>query len=110
MHLPVGLHARRGEIEIRFSDALDLAAAVNPANYSLKTWGLKRTADYGSPHIDERPLSVSAAGISADGKSVTLKTPDLAPTWGMEIVCRLQTADGKPCERVIHNSIFHLGE
>ena len=54
--------------------------------------------------------AVESATVSDDGKSVTLSLPDLKPTWGMEIVCRLQTSDGKPFQRVIHNSIFKLGE
>ncbi len=96
-------------MEITFTDALDRTAAADPANYALKTWSLKRTANYGSPHINEQPLAVEAVAVSEDGRTVTLKTPELRPTWGMEIVCRLQTSDGKPFERVIHNSVFELG-
>ena len=110
MHLPVGLRARRGAIELTFTDPPDREAAANPANYALKTWSLKRTANYGSPHVNEQPLPVEAVTMSEDGRTVTLKTPTLRPTWGMEIVCRLKTSDGKPFERVIHNSIFELGQ
>jgi putative heme-binding domain-containing protein len=110
MHLPTKLRARRGEMEITFTEPVDRTAAGDPANYSLKTWSLKRTADYGSPHLNEQPLAVKAVTVSEDGRSVTLQTPTLRPTWGMEIVCGLKTSDGKPFERVIHNSVFELGE
>ncbi|MEX2138279.1 MAG: DUF6797 domain-containing protein [Pirellulales bacterium] len=110
MHLPVGLHAQSGELEIAFTDPLDRTAAGDSANYSLKTWSLKRTANYGSPHVNEQPLAVEAVKVSEDGRSVTLKTPALRPSWGMEIVCRLKTSDGKPFERVIHNSVFELSQ
>jgi hypothetical protein len=109
MWLPVGLHAREGELELRFTDPLDAAAASNPGNYALKTWSLKRSAEYGSRHTNERPLAVEAAVLSEDGRTVTLKIPTLAPTWGMEIACRLKGNDGTRADRVIHNSIFSLG-
>jgi hypothetical protein len=48
--------------------------------------------------------------LSQDGRILTLKTPELAPTWGMEIRCRLKDADGRDMSRVIHNSVFQLGE
>lgn len=110
MHLPVGLQARRGELTVTFTDPLDCATASDPARYSLKTWSLKRSEEYGSKHFDEKPLNVVAVTASDDGRSVTLKLSDLRPTWGMEIVCRLKTSEGKPFERVIHNSIFKLPE
>jgi hypothetical protein len=110
MHLPIGLQAKRGALSIHFTDPLDRATASKPGSYSLKTWSLKRTADYGSKHYGEKRLAVESATVSDDGKTVTLNVPDLRPTWGMEIVCRLQDRDGQPLERVIHNSIFQLGQ
>jgi hypothetical protein len=95
-------------MEITFTDALDRAAAADPANYALKTWALKRTANYGSPHVNEQQLPVEAVTVSEDGHTVRLKIAKLRPTWGMEIVCRLKSSDGKPFERVIHNSVFEL--
>jgi putative heme-binding domain-containing protein len=110
MHLPVGLHAKRGELAITFTDPVDQRLASQPESYSLKTWSLKRTAEYGSKHYDEKRLALESAVVSDDGRTVALSIPGLQPTWGMEIVCRLQSSDGKPFERVIHNSIFKLGE
>ena len=110
MHLPVGLRVKRGKLAITFSDPLDPIAAANPESYSLKTWSLNRTAEYGSKHYGEKRLPVESATVSDDGRTVTLGLPDLQPTWGMEIVCRLKDRDGKPLERKIHNSIFKLGE
>jgi hypothetical protein len=109
MYLPTTLHVRRGELVIGFTDPLDRSVASKPENYALKTWSLKRTADYGSPHVDEKPLSVEAVAISDDGRTATLRIRNLSPTWGMEIVCRLKGSDGESFTRVIHNSIFNLG-
>ncbi|MGC4105719.1 MAG: hypothetical protein QM753_05085 [Thermomicrobiales bacterium] len=110
LHLPVGLAARQGELELKFTDPLDRTAASNVANYATKTWSLKRTEKYGSEHYDEQQLAVERVQVSADGRTVTLHIPNLQPTWGMEIACRLIGEDGQPRERVIHNSIFRLAE
>jgi len=110
MHLPIGLAARRGQIELTFTDPLDPTAACDAANYSIKTWSLKRTERYGSDHNNEQPLAVERADISPDGRTVTLRISKLQPTWGMEIACRLVGNDGITHQRIIHNSIFRFGE
>jgi hypothetical protein len=76
----------------------------------VKTWSLKRTADYGSKHYDERPLPIKGATLSADGKTVTLAAPELRPTWCMEIKYEFRSASDKPVAGVIHNTIHKLGE
>jgi hypothetical protein len=110
MHLPIALRAKPKSIEIGFTDAIDRQAGADAANYSIKIWSLKRTANYGSDHYDEHSLAIERADVSADGRTVTLHVPELSPTWGMEITCRLATADGQRVDRVIHNSIHRLNE
>src|SRR5581483_9521745 len=107
--LPVGLRAVAGGVEVTLTDALDPASAADPRNYAVKVWGLKRSAQYGSKHIDEHPLAVTRATLSADGKTVRLDIPDLAPTWGMEIRYRLKAPDGRAVTGVIHNTIHTTG-
>jgi len=107
--LPVGLHARTNGIAIQFSDALDPVTANNPKNYAVKVWSLKRTAGYGSKHIDEHSLNVGQATLAADGKSVFLSIPKLQPTLCMEIKLNLRGADGTPFSRTVHNTIHQLG-
>ena len=109
VHLPVGLQATEQGMRIAFTGALDRAAAEKPDNYSVKIWGLKRTANYGSDHYNERPLRVTAAALSADGKTVRLEIPEIEPTWCMEIRYRLKTAEGKGVNSMIHNTIHRLG-
>ncbi len=110
VYLPTGLHATRQGMEINFSGALDRATAEDPANYAVKIWALKRTANYGSPHVNERTLTVTGAAVSADGKTVLLSIPDIEPTWCMEIRYRLKGANGEPVNSMIHNSVHRLGE
>ena len=106
--LPVGLKAKAGGVEVTFTDAIDAKAAADPSNYEVKVWGLKRTQNYGSKHIDEKTLAVTKA--TADGKTVRLEIAGLAPTWGMEIKYRLKGTDGRAVTGTIHNSIHEFGK
>ena len=108
--LPVGLKATASGVELTFTDPLDAKAAADPKNYDVKVWGLKRSQNYGSKHLDEHPLAVAKATVSGDGKTVRLEIPDLAPTWGMEIKYRVAGADGRPVAGVIHNTIHAMGK
>ncbi|AMV23960.1 Cytochrome c [Gemmata sp. SH-PL17] len=108
--LPVGLKAKTGGIELTFTDALDAKSAVDAKNYKVKVWGLKRSQQYGSKHIDEKPLTISKATVSPDGKTVHLDIPDIAPTWGMEITYRVKGTDGRAVTGTIHNTIHALGK
>jgi len=109
VHLPVGINATTEGVRLTFSGELDPETAENPANYNVKVWGLKRTASYGSPHVNEHPLEVSRVDLSADGKTVLIHMPDIAPTWCMEIRYRLQGIGGERIDSMIHNSIYNLG-
>ncbi len=82
--------------------------AADPKNYEVKVWGLKRSQNYGSKHIDEKRLAVKKVTLSANGKTVRLDIPDLVPTWGMEIRYRVKGADGRTVNGVIHNTIHTL--
>jgi hypothetical protein len=108
-HMPIGLQAKRGSLTIEFSDPLDPEAAENPEHYLVKSWGLKRTAGYGSKHYNEKRLPVTDVKLSADGKTVTLAVPDVQPTWCMEIRYRLLGVDGQKVDNMIHNTIHRLG-
>ena len=110
VHLPIGLHAKRGGVELTFSGQLDPAMSADPTNYAVKVWSLKRSADYGSKHYDEHEVSVSEATPLAIGNGVFLTIPDLAPTWCMEIKYTLKARTGKPIEGVIHNTIHALAD
>ena len=107
-HLPVDLNAKTNGMVVTFTDKLDAASARDPKNYSVKVWSLKRTADYGSEHYNERSLKVTSAKLSDDGKQVFLKIPDIGPTWCMESSYEVQSADGKPIRGRIHNTIHKL--
>lgn len=96
-YLPVATRAQQGRYTLTFSDPLP-----STGTFHVKAWNLKRSASYGSKHLDEHPLTVTKAQIS--GKELVLHIPDLAPTRGMEITCEF--ANGT--KRVIHATIHQL--
>jgi hypothetical protein len=107
--LPLGLQATERRLTLTFTEPLAAAAATNPQHFTLTTWDLKRSKDYGSKHYNERQITVSAITLSPDRKTVHLEVPDLQPTRGMEISYQLQGDDGRAITGVIHNTIHTLG-
>ena len=93
--LPVGLKAKSTGVDITFTDKLDAANVADAKNYEIKVWGLKRSQEYGSKHIDEKSLTVTKARLLDDGKTVRLDIAKLTPTWGMEIKYRVKAVDGR---------------
>jgi putative heme-binding domain-containing protein len=109
MHLPTELHATKSGLKLTFTAPLD-PASIDVKDIQIKTWSLRRTANYGSKHYDEHPLAIRGATLSADGKTLSLDVADLQPTWCMEIKYALRSASGEPVLGTIHNTIHHLGE
>ena len=108
MHLPVAWKTAAGSITITFSDALDRSSAEDIKQHTLKVWDLLRSANYGSPHLNERSLPITEAKLAHDARTLILQVPDLAPTRGLELKCTMQGADGKAFTRTIHATIHRL--
>ena len=107
--VPTGIQAKPGALTVQFSDPLDPATASDPGRYRMTVWSLKRTQNYGSDHIDEHTVEIKAARLSADGKTVTLEIPDLAPTWCYELGYDLKNAEGKAVSNQLDGTINQLG-
>jgi hypothetical protein len=110
MFLPVGLSARKGGIELKFTGKLDAREAAAPGNYLVRVWSLRRSANYGSPHVAEKALVVRRGRLSADGKTLWLDIPEIRPTWCMEIAYAVRSRSGEPVVGVVHNTVHALGE
>jgi Concanavalin A-like lectin/glucanases superfamily/Cytochrome C oxidase, cbb3-type, subunit III len=106
-HVPVAVRARRDSLEIDLSDPID-PASVSPDGCRIKIWSLKRSADYGSPHIGEKSLAISAAAAVKDGKSITLTIQGLAPVNCYELILRVRDSAGNSIERNLHGTIHRL--
>jgi hypothetical protein len=105
----VTLNARKAGMSITFSGMLDAKTAGDARNYSVKTWSLKRSEQYGSQHYNEKASRVKSVQVSGDGKQVTLEIDDLRPTWCMEIAYTIKGSRGEAVHGVIHNTVHRLG-
>lgn len=110
LHLPVELHAKKGRLILAFTGSLDRRRAADPEHYAVKAWALKRSENYGSDHIGEHALTVRAASVSDDGRTVSLEIPDLQPAWGMEIKYALHSSTGAAVDGVIHHTVHKLSD
>jgi mono/diheme cytochrome c family protein len=108
-YVPQQIHARKGGFTVTFSDPVD-PNSVQAGSFALETWGLKRTANYGSDHYNTRVLPITAATLSGDQRTITLTIPELAPTDCYQLKARLRATDGTIFERSLHGTIHKLAE
>lgn len=106
--LPAGYHATSDGLALTFSDPLHPDAAADVKNFGLKVWGLVRSERYGSPHVNEKPLTVTGAKLSVDRRTITLTIPDLRPTRGLELWYSVRAADGREIDGLLHGSVNRL--
>jgi hypothetical protein len=106
--LPIGLAAHTKGMTITFTQPVEPQSASDPRNYLVDTWGLKRSANYGSDRYNEKSLVIKSAKPSADGRSVTLEIPDIRPTWCMQISYKLTSESGKTFTGTLQNTIHQL--
>jgi putative heme-binding domain-containing protein len=108
--VPTGLSASTNHLAITFAAALDEKYATEVSHYTARIWSLKRSASYGSDHYNERPVAITGAKLSDDGRTVVLEVPGLNRTWCMEVTFAVRTKSAELGEGVIHNTIHHLSD
>ncbi len=108
LHLPVQLTAYSDGLQLTFATALHPEKAVHPASFTINTWDIKRTRNYGSDRFNVKELAIEQITLSEDRRTVFLQLPDMQPSWCMEILYELESADGKVFEGAVQNSIYQL--
>ena len=78
--------------------------------FTVRSWALKRSAQYGSRHYDKKSHAVKSASLSKDGKTLLLAINDMSPVWQMSVRYELIGANGKPVKGEIQNTIHALGD
>jgi hypothetical protein len=108
-HLPIEIKAHREGIDITFSDPLDDGSIVDVSRqFQVRSWALKRSANYGSKHYDERAHEVTDFSLSEDGKILKLGVEGMGPLWQMSIRFELAGKNGEPVVGEIQNTIHAL--
>ena len=110
IHVPVALKAHKNSMQITFSGKLDRKTTTDVDNWAVETWSLKRTAEYGSDHYDERDLDLAGVDLSEDGRTVVLRIHKLKTTWCMKIGYSVRSAKGQAVQGAIHNSVFRISQ
>lgn len=130
--VPVGLHAHQNGIVVKFSAALDRKTAEDPARYSLSKWNYVWGPQYGSGRfsIDQRDVeaeakaltvaskgshnsidtvTIGAARVLDDGRSVFLYLPKMTRAMQLELKLDLADPKGAPVRETIYHTVHELG-
>lgn len=128
---PLAMQAYGNGMLITFSGSLDADTAEDARRYSVKKWNYLWGPQYGSGRfsIDKRDLAleersltvpskgvvnnvdqvtVRAASLLPDGKSVFIYIPKMTPAMQMEIQIDLASTDGVEVRETIWNTIHNL--
>ncbi|MEM9585691.1 MAG: DUF6797 domain-containing protein [Planctomycetota bacterium] len=103
--MPISNSAQGQTLSVTFSDPLSSSVVDDLKRFSLKTWSLRRTKNYGSDHYDETDLEIVGATLTPDRRTLTLTIPRLQPTWCYELAMELEDQDQRSVRRVIHGTI-----
>lgn len=113
-----GLQASRNGVQLTFTQPLDKASAEDIQNWSGKRWNYARTENYGSPEFNvtdaskkgRENINITAAKLSADGKTVTLTIDDIRPVMQQSIKWDLKAADGTKISQEVQHTVHELGQ
>jgi hypothetical protein len=95
-------------VQLTFAAPLDKVVAEDLDRYTVTTWDLKRTRNYGSKRYNTRVLTIERVTLSEDAKTLMIHLPEVQPTWVMEIQYQLSGSDGEPFDGVVQNTIYAL--
>jgi len=93
----LAMKARPDGFELELTAPVDPATACAASSYKLESYTYKLHSEYGSPEVDRRELSVEAAVVAADSRSVRLAVPGLREGYVHELHApALRARDGRP--------------
>lgn len=103
-------------VQLSFTQPLDKASAEDVQNWSGKRWNYIRSENYGSPEVNvgnpkkkgRENLDITAAKLSDDGKSVTLKIADLKLANSQSLKWDLKAKDGTSIAQDIQHTIHEI--
>lgn len=114
---PIDLRATKSGVVITFSEPLDKELAADVESYGVARWNYTRTAGYGSPDkkvsdgtAGQDPMTVTAARVSKDGRTVELDIKDMRPAMQMQIQYNLEDEKGGRVRGEIQSTVHVLGD
>jgi cytochrome c len=93
----LAVRARPNGIEVEFTEPLDPGVSVQPADFAVRSFRYRPTAEYGGPKLDERVLPVARVELTPDRRRVRLALDGLAAgrVLHLEVVGALTGAGGQ---------------
>ncbi|NND32244.1 MAG: hypothetical protein HKN76_06590 [Saprospiraceae bacterium] len=110
LNLPVEMQVIESGIKLVFSEALHPQEAIDTANFTINTWELKRTRNYGSKRYDVRNMTIEDIQLTDQNQCLYLEVNNLKPTWIMEIIYTLKNDAGEEFSGAIQNTIYALAQ
>lgn len=71
------MSAKPDGFELTFTEPVDRTVAADVATWDMDAWTYIYQSEYGSPEVDQAKPKITAATVSADGRSVRLKVDGL---------------------------------
>jgi hypothetical protein len=83
---------------------MDKEVAEDPTHYRAAWWGYRWSGEYGSKRykvsdpneVGQDDVPISAAKLSADGRTVHVAIPGMRPVQQMQLGMNLRSSDGTP--------------
>jgi len=114
------MRVTKGGIELDFTVPLNRELAGDLKSYSIQQWNYRWSQEYGSAlysvsdpdkvvgqkgSMQGEALAITAVALSADGKTVVLSIPDIAPVMQVVLDFDLESDKGAPIIQEISGSI-----
>jgi hypothetical protein len=97
VQLPVACRVHQNGVLLTFTQAIDKDVAGRVKNQFAQVWNYRYSAGYGSPEFSPRhpgtpghdPMTITAAHVLKDGKSLFLEMPELQPVNQLHLRLRV---------------------
>jgi hypothetical protein len=116
VHMPSSFRVMANGLEIGFSEPLDKQQLAEAKNYRIEQWNYRWTSTYGSFHysvndpnkVGHDSVEVLSVSVSADQKTVFLKTKPLRPVDQVHVHIDSATQTGRPVAFDVYGTIKRM--
>jgi hypothetical protein len=116
--VPVKMEVVPDGVKLTFSQPLDRTTAEDPDHYRAAWWGYRWSGEYGSKRYrvsdpkqeGQDDVPITAAKLSADGRTVHVTVPGMQPVMQMQLGMNLRSSGGKPVVGSVFLTVHHTGK
>ena len=114
--IPLSVQGGTQGIILRFATPLDPASATDAGRYEVQRWNYQRSSAYGSGNYrvngtaGRDTLTVAAAHLSADRKSLLILIPDMREVMQLQLAYDLRAADQRSMSDTVYMTLHRVAE